>query len=205
MDKKIEYQEEFIKKSIRKYGENAFDYSLVKYVDYRTKVRIICNVHGILLQSVRMHFMNGCFRCNKNYSQKQKQQFIENATKKYGDRFDYSEVNYVDYRKKIKIICIIHGYIYQTISEHLHYGCKQCNNNKINEPAKISFIQAAIKKYGDKYNYELVNSVSKETVFLCMEHAIAFEQKFIDFLTSPCCLGCKNEMINEFQLKITEI
>ena len=38
------------------------------------------------------------------------EQFIEKAIAKHGDRYDYSLVEYVNKRTKVKIGCIEHGY-----------------------------------------------------------------------------------------------
>ncbi len=38
-------------------------------------------------------------------------EFIEKAILKHGDRYDYSLVDYKSAIKKVKIICGIHGYL----------------------------------------------------------------------------------------------
>ena len=40
----------FIEKAIKVHGD-TYDYSLVEYKDFKTKVKIICKVHGVFEQS----------------------------------------------------------------------------------------------------------------------------------------------------------
>ena len=58
---------------------------------------------------------------------KTKEQFIEEAKKIHGDKYDYSLVEYEGTDKKVKIICPIHGVFEQVPREHLHgHGCQLC-------------------------------------------------------------------------------
>lgn len=41
----------FIEKAIKRHGGN-YDYSLVNYINSRTKVQIICKIHGIFEQEL---------------------------------------------------------------------------------------------------------------------------------------------------------
>jgi hypothetical protein len=55
--------EEFIKKAIKKH-ENKYNYSLVDYINSKTKINIICNLHGIFEQEPSNHlYGNGCQKC----------------------------------------------------------------------------------------------------------------------------------------------
>ena len=59
------------------------------------------------------------------------QEFIEEAKKMHGDRYDYSKVKYVNTRRKVCIICPEHGEFRQTSSEHLRgQGCPKCAQEK---------------------------------------------------------------------------
>ena len=58
--------EEFIK-SVKKIHINKYDYSLVKYYDSFTKVKIICPIHGIFEQSPVNHSQgSGCQKCGQD-------------------------------------------------------------------------------------------------------------------------------------------
>ena len=47
------------------------------------------------------------------------QDFINDAKEVHMDKFDYSEVNYVNRITKVKIICPKHGEFFQRPREHL--------------------------------------------------------------------------------------
>ena len=56
--------EEFIKKAREVHGDK-YDYSKVRYVDYKTKVCMICPLHGEFWQVASSHLRgNGCVRCS---------------------------------------------------------------------------------------------------------------------------------------------
>lgn len=53
--------------------------------------------------------------------------FIEEAIAFHGEKYNYSKVNYMGGRIKVKIICNIHGEFEQTPERHLHNkGCAKC-------------------------------------------------------------------------------
>ena len=57
--------------------------------------------------------------------------FIEKASQIHNNIYDYSEVNYVNSKTKIKILCKVHGYFEQLPSEHLSgKGCYSCSGKK---------------------------------------------------------------------------
>jgi hypothetical protein len=97
----------FIKKANLKHN-NKYNYSLVDYINNKNKVKIICPIHDVFEQSPNDHLTgNGCSLCgNKNLN---KEFFIKKAKLKHGDRYDYSLVEYINNKTKVKIICPLHG------------------------------------------------------------------------------------------------
>ena len=75
----------------------------------------------------------GCPQCGI-FEMKQKQTkpldlFKEEAKTKHGDKYDYSEVNYVNAKTIVSIICNKHGEFKQTPDSHLRgNGCPFCVN-----------------------------------------------------------------------------
>jgi len=58
--------EKFIEKSKKIQGDR-YDYSLVKYINNTTKVKIICKTHGVFEQSPASHTKSpgcGCPKCH---------------------------------------------------------------------------------------------------------------------------------------------
>lgn len=60
--------------------------------------------------------------------------FIADARKVHGDRYDYSLVDYQGSHKKVCIICPVHGQFWQSATNHLcGLGCEKCKNEKVRE------------------------------------------------------------------------
>jgi hypothetical protein len=157
-----------------------YDYSLVNYNTQREKVKIICKVHGEFEQEPKAHLQGkGCFLCGREDSKKtntkNKENFILEAIKVHGYKFEYKDIDYVNRQTKIKIKCSIHGEFEQTPSNHLKgHGCTYCTyNNKSNE----DFLHEAKKIHENKYDYSLVNYRNNKTKIkiICPEHG-EFEQ-----------------------------
>lgn len=123
--------EEFITEARAIHG-NKYDYSKVEYKNTNNKVCIICPTHGEFYQAPHSHLNgSGCPKCGDEIvSQKLRKgldKFINEAKEKYGDRYDYSEVEYKSCLEKIVIICPEHGRIEQTPRSHLNIGCPLCS------------------------------------------------------------------------------
>lgn len=199
----------FIEKSNIKHN-NKFDYSLVEYVNSRTKVKIICPIHGIFEQTPDAHSRNGCYLCNK-YKKLDKLLFIEKAKEIHSDKYDYSLVEYVNNRTKVKIICPIHGEFEQTPLNHINHknGCKFCSNkikNLNKKSNKDEFINKSKEIHGDKYDYTSVEYINshKSVMIICKKHGI-FEQKPYSHLNGIGCPNCNRskgeEIIETYLLK----
>ena len=90
--------EEFINKAKAVHGER-YDYSKVEYVDNKTKVCIICPIHGVFYQRPLDHLHgHECSECGKkkNIESRRKtiENFIDESRKVHGDKYDYSKVKY---------------------------------------------------------------------------------------------------------------
>ena len=145
-------KEEFIEKARKIHGDR-YDYSKVEYINAKTKVCIICPIHGEFWQTPLNHLnSNGCNDCGKVSSHRKQAHtneiFIENARKIHGDKYDYSKVKYVNAYTNVCIICPIHGEFWQRPMEHLNgCGCPKCREShlerdirEILEKNKIEYI-----------------------------------------------------------------
>ena len=71
-------------------------------------------------------------------TKKTTEQFIEEAKKIHGNKFDYSKVEYINARTKVCIICPKHGEFWQTPDSHLRgRGCKKCGVEQTSNQRKI--------------------------------------------------------------------
>jgi len=131
--------EEFIVKA-NEIHKNKYDYSLVNYINNKTKIKIICPIHGLFEQKPNNHvtLKQNCMKCsieiNNIFNKKQActtNEFIKKAINIHGDKYDYSSVKYINKKTKVDIICPIHGIFEQQPNYHLRKsGCQKCSESK---------------------------------------------------------------------------
>lgn len=94
------------------------------------------------------------------------EEFIEKAKTIHGDRYDYSNVEYINNRVEVCIICSIHGEFWQKPVKHLlGHGCHECAkiNRRLNTKKNTQqFIEKAREVHGDKYDYSKVEYKRKD-------------------------------------------
>jgi len=198
----------FIKNAMNIHN-NKYDYSLVEYLNAKTKVKIICEKHGKFIQNPQKHLTGqGCPKCSgKN---KTTISFIMEAKTKHNNKYDYSLANYINNKTKIQIICSKHGIFEQTPGNHL-YGqcCPKCSllYKKTYKKNNEKFIYDAKIKHGNKYDYSMVDYLtnSDKIKINCVIHG-TFEQTPIKHISGHGCPKCSgknkttNEIISEFNL-----
>ena len=185
---------EFIKQARNVHGDK-YDYSKVEYVNSKTKICIICPIHGEFWQTPFSHLSGrGCIFCSGKYK-KTSEDFKQNAKKIHGDKYDYSKVEYVNNKTNICIICPIHGEFWQTPDNHLHgKGCPKCANETRNRNKVLKFeefIKKANKVHNEKYKYikkEIKNEKEKIEI-ICPIHG-KFTQEIDSHLHSHGCPKC---------------
>lgn len=166
--------EDFINEARAIHGDR-YDYSKSVYTGIFNKITIICPIHGEFEQIAHGHLRGaGCKLCNSGRAahiknEKAKKSFINRATEKTNGKYDLSEVNYIDTKTKIKVICHEknngkeHGAFYITPSNLLSlYGCPKCAAETTSIRSRLPYekYQALVdKKYGkglytvDKISY----------------------------------------------------
>jgi hypothetical protein len=111
---------------------NFYDYSLLEYVSSWIKVKIICPKHGIFEQSPADHLWGySCIQCGYeragNSNKNNTTSFINESNIVHNNIYDYSLVDYVFSKIKVKIICLKHGIFEQSPAKHLQgQGCPRC-------------------------------------------------------------------------------
>lgn len=124
-------------------------------------------------------------------------EFIDQARKIHGDKYDYSLVEYKKAHDLVKIICPEHGRFEQRAYSHLHgFGCAKCGG-RFKSDTKY-FIQKARKVHGDKYDYSLVeySGNKKKVKIICSEHDV-FEQSPNSHLRGHGCHVCSGKLHNK--------
>jgi hypothetical protein len=112
-----------------------YDYSSAKYIDNKTKIKIMCPKHGFFEQTPSDHINKkaGCPKCSarKNGMRLRKDAacFIKEARKAHGTKYIYDRVQYSTSHRKVLIVCRNHGPFSQTPNHHLTgNGCPRCGH-----------------------------------------------------------------------------
>ena len=196
--------DEFNIKAKLKHGE-TYDYSKVEYKNSVTKVIIICKVHDEFLQTPNGHLSGrGCDRCGGT-KDLDTNTFKILAKRKHGETYEYSNSEYKSSRKKVLIICKVHGEFLQLPSNHLFgAGCRKCADI-VNAQQQSSNTQDFIDKvnviHNHLYNYSKVIYKNRNTdvIIICSIHG-EFLQTPRNHLIGCGCQCCKNK--TEGKLKI---
>ena len=163
--------EEFLEECNLKHN-HKYDYSKVEYISGVKKICIICPIHGEFWQAPNDHLNGcGCPKC-KNVHKYTNEEWIEQARKVHGNKYDYSKVEYINNKTKVCIICPEHGEFWQRPNDHLTgYGCPKCTKYS-NKYTTETWIQKAKQIHGDKYDYSKVKYVNSHTkvCIICPEH-----------------------------------
>ena len=120
---------------------------------------------------------------------------------KYNFKYDYSEINYIDTKHEIIIICPIHDKFKMLAGTHLYNsGCHFC---KI-ETSKLTceeFIKRANNIYNFKYDYNEINYIDTQhdIIIGCPLHG-KFKQKAYSHLAGHECPKCagRNKTTEEY-------
>ena len=89
-----------------------------------------------------------------------KEKFIKDSRKIHNDFYDYTDIEFVDSREKVKIKCRIHGYFYQNPLKHKNgQGCPKCGRQKTITKQQLTqeeIIYNFNKIHQGKYDYKNV-------------------------------------------------
>jgi len=183
-------KEEFLKRSKAKHGDK-YDYSMVDYVDSKTKIKIICRTHGVFEQTPQTHYRSGCRSCsNDELLGMTQDEFIDQSNKKHHSKYDYSLVQYRSKLEEVDIICPTHGKFKQLPKLHLKgHGCGWCGGAW--KYTKEMFVVKARAIHGDKYNYDDFEYISFETksAIICLMHG-RFMQTPANHFAGNGCAKC---------------
>ena len=181
---------EFVTKAKGVHGA-TYAYYLVAYVNSRTKIEIICGIHGSFWQRPSHHLRgHSCPSCR---GLKDTPQFLEDAIKARGNTYGYSLVNYVNAKSKVEIICKVHGSFWQTPDNHLNGdNCPNCRAK-----TNLQFLEDAIKVHGNTYDYSLANYTHSQTKIeiICKSHG-GFWQEPSNHLRGRGCPKCSTYGFN---------
>lgn len=183
--------EEFIQKSKEIWGEEHYDYSKVVYKNNSTPVTLICKYHNHEFSQIPLNHLNheGCEICLTEIK-KQKRTLDENKViqrfkEKFGDKFDYSKVEYKGMHEKFFIVHKECGQGYWITPDSFLRGAGKCpyceislkkKHEKLNEPPKNlteiykeNFIEKSKSKFGNKFDYSKVEYINSKTEIILID------------------------------------
>lgn len=161
----IRKEEELIN-DFNKIHNNKYTYDLKNYKNLKSKINIICPIHGNFLQEVGKHLVGSeCRKCaNKKISlfkTKDINIMINEFKVKHKDIYDYSNMNYKNFSTKINVICKEHGNFKIFPANHKSgVGCPKCN--KSSKPMELNdLLQKFNSLYNNKYKYPNISNLYK--------------------------------------------
>ncbi len=199
--------EDFIERA-NKVWNNKYDYSKVEYTGASNKVCIICSEHGEFWQTVSNHLKGqcGCKQCrgkSKDFEViRTFEDFKKQAEKKYGNKFDFSKVEWKGSREKICIICPEHGEFWTLPRQFLlnKTGCPKCMHGL--RYTQEEFIEACKKNHTIQYDYSktvYTGSINK-IIVTCPKHG-DFQMMASTF---KACSNCPECCIDNLKLTTEE-
>ena len=196
--KRIPTTEEIVRRFKAIHGEGRYNYSRVEYKKRTVPVEIKCNICGnVFMQTPATHLNgSGCPECAARAKfTLTTEEIVRRFREKHGDRYDYSETEFLGQDKKVKIICRKHGPFWMTIYNHLKgQGCPKCKGEKVTATRTMTqeeFLEKARKVHGDKYDYSKVvyAKTNKKITIICPEHG-EFHQTPNSHLCGKGCMHC---------------
>jgi very-short-patch-repair endonuclease len=176
---------EFIEKAKEIHGDK-YDYSLVDYKTARIKVDIICPIHGVFKQIPDSHTRSsnpsGCIECSyiigalKNSNTAE--YFLEKAYERHGNKYDYTQMTFVNYSTPIDIVCPEHGIFTLTPKAHIksHTKCPKCSYSR-GEYKIMEILESENIKYKHQHRFKTDVTMKKlsydffiEDMNLCIEY-----------------------------------
>lgn len=161
---------------------DRYDYSkIVSYENVSSPLEIVCRIHGSFFQPYARHYgsKTDCPSCTGN-RRGTTDNFLRRAKEKFGDKFDYSRVVYVNNWTKVEIGCPLDGFFMMAPSQHLKvsYGCPKCgkresvikikarikgNGGKFKNITGEEWLARVKEKHGDEFDYSRVKFVNMRT------------------------------------------
>ncbi len=184
-EKRRDTLEEFIQKAIAIHGEK-YVYPNQPYTNAHTKVDIRCLTHGLFSQAPTHHLSGtGCPHCGliqRGLTRRRStESFIRQAQSVHGDRYDYSQTNYVINRHPVQIICHSHGPFEQAPDSHLMgSNCPICAKEarvKALRMTFVDFVGRAASVHYERYKYKEDGFHGSESLvhIICPDHGPFFQ------------------------------
>jgi hypothetical protein len=168
----------FVENAIKVHGDK-YSYTNSECFNATDKVMIECPTHGKFPQPANQHLQgHGCPQCNFDQMAKDrsmgKENFIARSKELFGEKFDYSKVEYVNGQTNVILICKTHKEFKVRPNAHLtkKSSCPICNESKLER--EVTFILDKPKiKYERQKKFKWLGKQSLD--FYLQDYSIAIE------------------------------
>lgn len=180
--------QKFIEKAKEVHG-NTYNYDNAEYINNKTKISIICSIHGEWRQTPNNH-LNGqkCPKCFKPLHSISS--ILTKANSIHTNKYDYKKLIFNTVNDKVIITCPTHGDWEQILSNHLSgQGCPECSKYS---PSNLSkFLKRSKKIHNNFYTYNKTIFINNKTkaIITCPIHG-DFEQRPDQHVTGKGCYSC---------------
>ncbi len=195
------------------YHKKLYSYPDKNYINNHTKIGIFCTSCGEIFQqtpSAHIDQLQGCPDCHGNH-QKTTEEFIKDAIKIHGNKYDYSSVDYKGRSCNIIIICKKCNVKFsQLAGNHLQgKGCDTCGRERTNKYIEDN-MTSNTEEFTDKanivhkyrYNYDKViyKTSNRKVIITCKTHG-DFEQIPVSHLRGRGCFICAKVSYSQKAIK----
>jgi hypothetical protein len=192
-------------KRFKKVHGNTYDYKPETYIDYTTKMVMVCKIHGEFLMKPHTHvgMKAGCKNCGyiktalKNIIPLE--EIIRQFDEVHNSFYEYDLSSYKGVENKIRIRCPKHGWFEQKVASHKSgQGCRKCSNELSGDRTRVTLIMWLEESkliHGEIYDYSKVKWVDQYTPVLIgcdvKDHGY-FEQSPRDHKRGAGCIKCNS-------------
>lgn len=135
-------------------------------------------------------------------------EFIVRAKAVYGEKYDYSKVEYINTDTKVRVICPDHGEFLAIPHNFLHgHGCPVCSGRQ--RITKEVFLERAHKKHGNRYDYSKVDYIRADepVCIICPIHGEFWQKPQLHMIGHGCqtCFATPRSNTEEFVAKAKKV
>ena len=209
MERKRKTKEEWIR-SANRIHDNKYVYTKVNSYLSKQKIIVTCPIHGDFITTWDGHIngKNGCPKCSKCYKWNN-EEWIEEVSRKFNNKYDYSKTVYTKAKEKVTIICHEldelgeeHGDFQIRAGNHMAgIGCPKCAGKY--RPTTEEWIKRANKVHNNKYVYNKTKYTksNEKVIITCPLHG-DFIQEAMSHLMGCGCPKCNGGISYDKQLFI---
>jgi hypothetical protein len=184
-------------------NNDKYDYSLVNYIDNKTKISVICKEHGTFEITPFNHKNGiGCKKCGiiARTEKRRKNNWLPDIVKLHGDKYDYSKSKYINSKTKIEIICRNHGSFFMKPGNHLRGQiCYKCAFDVYDTTTFIDKSNIIFNSLYDYTNVKYINN-KKKVEIICKNH----DSFFISPTNHLQGQGCPKCNLSKGELKVSK-